>query len=59
MKRQKWVGFAAVNGLLLLIVILWSIPTLGLLISSFRVPLIFKPQAGGLFSRIRNGKRCL
>jgi alpha-glucoside transport system permease protein len=36
MKRRKWTGFLLVNGSLLLIVIIWSIPTFGLLISSFR-----------------------
>ncbi len=36
MKKQKWTGFIFVNGLLLLLVIIWSIPTLGLLVSSFR-----------------------
>jgi alpha-glucoside transport system permease protein len=45
MKRQKWLGFTVVNGLLLLIVILWSIPTLGLLVSSFRIP--FDIQTSG------------
>jgi len=36
MKRQKWVGASLVNGALLILVVLWSIPTVGLLISSFR-----------------------
>jgi alpha-glucoside transport system permease protein len=36
MKSRKWVGPLLVNGSLLLLVIIWSIPTLGLLISSFR-----------------------
>jgi alpha-glucoside transport system permease protein len=36
MRRQRWFGAAAVNGALLLIVLLWTIPTLGLFISSFR-----------------------
>lgn len=36
MKRQKRFGGLLVNGSLLLIVLIWSIPTLGLLISSFR-----------------------
>ena len=36
MKQQKWTGVLLVNGALLLLVIVWSIPTLGLFISSFR-----------------------
>jgi alpha-glucoside transport system permease protein len=36
MKRNKWGGLLLVNGALALMVIIWSIPTLGLLISSFR-----------------------
>jgi alpha-glucoside transport system permease protein len=36
MKRKRWFGAVAVNGALLLIVLLWTIPTLGLFISSFR-----------------------
>ncbi len=36
MKSRKWVGPLLVNGVLLIIVIIWSIPTLGLLVSSFR-----------------------
>jgi len=36
MKGQRWVGLVLVNGILLLLVIIWSIPTLGLFISSFR-----------------------
>jgi alpha-glucoside transport system permease protein len=36
MKKQRWVGLLFVNGILLLLVIMWSVPTLGLLISSFR-----------------------
>ena len=36
MKRQKWTGVLLVNGALLILVVLWSIPTVGLLISSFR-----------------------
>ncbi len=35
-KRNKWVGDLLVNGILLLIVLLWTIPTFGLLVSSFR-----------------------
>ncbi len=34
--RKKWTGPLLVNGALALLVIVWSIPTLGLLISSFR-----------------------
>ena len=45
MKKEKWSGFILVNGLLLLIVILWSIPTLGLLVSSCRFP--FDIQTSG------------
>jgi alpha-glucoside transport system permease protein len=36
MKKQKMGGLILVNGALLLLVILWSIPTVGLLVSSFR-----------------------
>ena len=36
MKSRKWVGPLLVNGALLLLVIFWSIPTLGLLVSSLR-----------------------
>ena len=37
MKKQRtWVGPLLVNGGLLLLVIIWSIPTIGLLVSSFR-----------------------
>lgn len=36
MKRKKWAGALMVNGALLILVVLWSIPTVGLLISSFR-----------------------
>jgi alpha-glucoside transport system permease protein len=35
-KRQKLRGLLLVNGTLLLLVVIWTIPTLGLLISSFR-----------------------
>jgi alpha-glucoside transport system permease protein len=36
MRRQGCIGLLLVNGALLLLVIVWSIPTLGLFISSFR-----------------------
>ena len=36
MKSQRWTGLLLVNGALLLLVIIWSIPTFGLLVSSFR-----------------------
>ncbi len=36
MKGQRWIGPLLVNGVLLLLVMVWSIPTLGLFISSFR-----------------------
>jgi len=36
MKKKSWTGPWLVNGGLLLLVIIWSIPVLGLLISSFR-----------------------
>ncbi len=36
MKSRKWVGPLLVNGSLLIIVLIWSIPTAGLLVSSFR-----------------------
>ena len=36
MKKKRWVGLILVNGALLLLVIVWSIPTFGLLVSSFR-----------------------
>ncbi len=35
-KQRKWVGPLLVNGALLILVIIWSIPTIGLLVSSFR-----------------------
>ncbi len=35
-KQRKWTGPLLVNGALALVVIIWSIPTLGLLVSSFR-----------------------
>lgn len=35
-KRQKLLGSLFVNGMLLLLVILWTIPTLGIFVSSFR-----------------------
>jgi len=36
MKRRNWLGPLLVNSTLLLVVIIWSIPTIGLLVSSFR-----------------------
>jgi len=36
MKKRNWLGPVLVNGALLLVVIIWSIPTIGLLVSSFR-----------------------
>jgi len=36
MKRRNWVGPLLVNGILLLVVIIWTVPTFGLLVSSFR-----------------------
>jgi alpha-glucoside transport system permease protein len=36
MKRRRWTGTMLVNGALLLIVLLWTIPTLGIFISSWR-----------------------
>jgi alpha-glucoside transport system permease protein len=36
MKKRRWTGPLFVNGILLLLVIIWSIPTIGLFISSFR-----------------------
>lgn len=35
-RRQKWLGTLFVNGTLLLLVIIWTIPTMGIFISSFR-----------------------
>ena len=35
-KRQKLLGSLFVNGTLLLLVIIWTIPTLGIFVSSFR-----------------------
>ena len=35
-KRQKLLGSLFVNGILLLLVLLWTIPTLGIFVSSFR-----------------------
>jgi alpha-glucoside transport system permease protein len=37
-KRQKLISDILVNGTLLLLVLLWTIPTIGLLVSSFRTP---------------------
>lgn len=37
-RRRKWLGPLLVNGSLAIICILWTLPTLGLLISSFRLP---------------------
>ncbi len=36
MKRQKLVSDLVLNGVLLLLVLIWTVPTLGLLVSSFR-----------------------
>jgi len=36
MRRQGCIGLLLVNGVLLLLVLVWSVPTLGLFISSFR-----------------------
>jgi len=36
MKKQKWFGSLVVNGALVLLVFAWSIPTIGLFVSSFR-----------------------
>ncbi len=36
MKQRKWLGIVIINGALLLLVLLWTIPTLGIFISSFR-----------------------
>ncbi|KPK06703.1 MAG: sugar ABC transporter permease [Anaerolineae bacterium SG8_19] len=36
MTRQRWTGALLVNGALFLLVLLWTIPTLGIFISSFR-----------------------
>ena len=36
MNRQRWTGGCLVNGLLVLLVLLWTIPTLGIFVSSFR-----------------------
>lgn len=35
-RRQKWTGLIVVNGTLLILVLLWTIPTMGLFISSWR-----------------------
>jgi alpha-glucoside transport system permease protein len=35
-RRKKWTGILLVNGGLLLLVLLWTIPTLGIFVSSFR-----------------------
>jgi alpha-glucoside transport system permease protein len=37
-KRQKLIGDILVNGILLILCIIWTLPTLGLLVSSFRPP---------------------
>jgi alpha-glucoside transport system permease protein len=36
MKGRGWIGLLLVNGTLLLLVLVWSVPTLGLFVSSFR-----------------------
>lgn len=36
MKQQRWIGAAFVNIALLLLVLMWTVPTLGIFISSFR-----------------------
>lgn len=36
MKRQRWIGIFIVNLALLILVLLWTIPTLGIFVSSFR-----------------------
>ena len=36
MKKQKWFGSFVVNGALVILVFAWSIPTIGLFVSSFR-----------------------
>ena len=36
MKKQKWFGSLMVNGALVILVFVWSIPTIGLFVSSFR-----------------------
>jgi alpha-glucoside transport system permease protein len=35
-KRRNWLGPLLINGALLILVIIWSVPTVGLLVSSFR-----------------------
>ncbi|MGD8474485.1 MAG: carbohydrate ABC transporter permease [Anaerolineae bacterium] len=35
-KKRSWTGPLLINGALLLLVIVWSVPTIGLLVSSFR-----------------------
>jgi alpha-glucoside transport system permease protein len=36
MKKRNWVGPLLVNGTLVLVVLIWTVPTFGLLVSSFR-----------------------
>jgi alpha-glucoside transport system permease protein len=36
MKKKQWFGSLLINGTLVLLVLLWSIPTIGLFVSSFR-----------------------
>ncbi len=36
MKNRRWVGIVVINGALLFLVLLWTIPTLGIFVSSFR-----------------------
>lgn len=50
MKRKRFIGALLVNGALVFLVLLWSIPTIGLLISSFREP--FAIQTSGWWSVI-------
>src|SRR5210317_1044403 len=35
-KRQRWTSLILVNGMLLILVLLWTVPTMGLFISSWR-----------------------
>lgn len=47
-KRQKLISDILINGALLLLVLLWTIPTIGLLVSSFRTP--FEINTSGWWS---------
>ncbi len=52
--QRKWTGPLFINGALALLVIIWSIPTLGLLVSSFRTR--FDLQSSGWWTILPHKK---